>query len=31
MNHDAYLKLLEVAEQVHPLLRFALVVVEGTG
>ncbi len=31
MRHDLYLKLLEVASQVHPLLKLALVVAEGTG
>ncbi len=31
MHHDVYLKLLKVAEQVHPLLKLALVVAEGTG
>lgn len=31
MQHDEYLKLLEVAERVHPLLKVALVVAEGTG
>jgi integrase len=31
MRHDTYLKLLEVAEQVDPLLKLALVVAEGTG
>ena len=31
MQHDEYLKLLEVAEQVHPLLKLALIVAEGTG
>jgi len=31
MRHDVYLKLLEVADRVHPLLRLALVVAEGTG
>jgi integrase len=31
MRHDVYLKLLKVAEQVHPLLELALVVAEGTG
>jgi integrase len=31
MPHDEYLKLLEVAERVHPLLKLALIVAEGTG
>lgn len=31
MRHDEYLKLLAVADQVHPLLKLALVVAEGTG
>jgi integrase len=31
MSHTSYLKLLEVADQVHPLLKLALVVAEGTG
>jgi integrase len=31
MRHDVYLKLLEVAGQVHPLLKLALIVAEGTG
>ncbi len=31
MRHDEYLKLLEVAEGVSPLLKLALVVAEGTG
>ncbi len=31
MRHDVYLKLLEVADQVDPLLKLALVVAEGTG
>jgi integrase len=31
MRHDVYLKLLKVAEEVHPLLKLALVVAEGTG
>jgi integrase len=31
MRHDVYLKLVEVAGQVHPLLMLALVVAEGTG
>ena len=31
MGHDEYLTLLEVAERVHPLLRLALIVAEGTG
>ena len=31
MSHTTYLKLLEVADQVHPLLKLALVVAEGTG
>jgi integrase len=31
MRHDVYLKLVEVAGQVHPLLKLALVVAEGTG
>ena len=31
MQHDEYLKLLEVAERVHPLLKVALMVAEGTG
>lgn len=31
MQHDEYLRLLEVAERVHPLLNVALVVAEGTG
>ncbi len=31
MRHDEYLKLLEVAERVNPLLELALVVAEGTG
>lgn len=31
MQHDEYLKLLGVAERVHPLLKVALVVAEGTG
>jgi integrase len=31
MSHTTYLALLEVADQVHPLLRLALIVAEGTG
>ena len=31
MSHTTYLKLLEVADRVHPLLKLALVVAEGTG
>ncbi len=31
MSHDEYLKLLKVAHRVHPLLRLALIVAEGTG
>jgi integrase len=31
MRHDIYLKLLEVAVRIHPLLRLALIVAEGTG
>jgi integrase len=31
MSHTSYLKLLEVADRVQPLLRLALVVAEGTG
>ncbi len=31
MSHTTYLKLLEVAGQVHPLLKLALTVAEGTG
>ncbi len=31
MRHDEYLKLLEVADRVNPLLELALVVAEGTG
>ncbi|MBK6424144.1 MAG: tyrosine-type recombinase/integrase [Gemmatimonadetes bacterium] len=31
MSHTTYLKLLEVADQVHPLLKPALVAAEGTG
>ena len=31
MQHDVYLRLLAVAEQVHPLLKLALIVAEGTG
>jgi integrase len=31
MTHDVYLRLLEVADRVHPLLKLALVVAEGTG
>ncbi len=31
MRHDEYLKLLKVAHRVHPLLKVALVVAEGTG
>ena len=31
MQHDEYLKLLEAAERIHPLLKVALVVAEGTG
>jgi integrase len=31
MNHTTHLKLLEVADQVHPLLKLALVLAEGTG
>jgi integrase len=31
MRHDVYLKLLKVAGEVHPLLKLALVVAEGTG
>ena len=31
MQHDEYLKLLAVTERVHPLLKVALVVAEGTG
>ena len=31
MSHDVFLRLLDVADQVHPLLTLALVVAEGTG
>src|SRR5260370_38092613 len=31
MSHDVYLRLLEVADQVHPLLTLALIGGEGTG
>ena len=31
MTHDVYCRLLEVAERVHPLLKLALIVAEGTG
>ena len=31
MAHDVYCRLLEVAERVHPLLKLALIVAEGTG
>ncbi len=31
MSHDVYLKLLEVAPRVHPLLPLALIVAEGIG
>jgi integrase len=31
MTHDVYLRLLEVADRVHPLLKLGLVVAEGTG
>ncbi len=31
MLHDVYLRLLAVADQVHPLLKLALIVAEGTG
>src|SRR5260221_11084358 len=31
MLHDVYLRLLAVANQVHPLLKLALIVAEGTG
>jgi integrase len=31
MRHDVYLKLLKVAGEVHPFLKLALVVAEGTG
>ena len=31
MTHATYLKLLEVATEIHPLLRLALIVAEGTG
>ncbi len=31
MRHDVYLKLPQVADRIHPLLRLALVVAEGTG
>ncbi len=31
MLHDVYLRLVEVADQVHPLLKLAAVVAEGTG
>src|SRR6266702_5688502 len=31
MSHDVYLKLLEVAPRVHPMLPLALMVAEGTG
>jgi integrase len=31
MKHDVYLRLLKVADRVHPLLKLALVVAEGTG
>jgi integrase len=31
MQHDEYLKLLAVAERIHPLLQLALIVAEGTG
>src|SRR2546426_321265 len=30
MKHDEYLRLLEVAQRVHPLLKLALIVAEGT-
>src|SRR5437879_10532554 len=31
MLHDVYLRLLAVADQIHPLLKLALIVAEGTG
>src|SRR2546425_2437283 len=31
MSHDVYLRLLDVADRVHPLLKLALTVAEGTG
>jgi integrase len=31
MSHDEYVRLLDVAERVHPLLKLALTVAEGTG
>src|SRR3989454_294992 len=31
MLHDVYLRLLGVADQIHPLLKLALIVAEGTG
>ncbi len=31
MMHDVYLRLLAVADQIHPLLKLALIVAEGTG
>lgn len=31
MRHDEYLKLLKVSHRVHPLLKLALIVAEGTG
>src|SRR5207244_13241603 len=31
MKHDEYLRLVEVAERVDPLLKLALIVAEGTG
>jgi integrase len=31
MRHDEYVRLLDVAERVHPLLKLALTVAEGTG
>jgi len=31
MSHDVYLRLLDFADRVHPLLKLALVVAEGTG
>src|SRR2546430_14135380 len=30
-SHDVYLRLLAVADQIHPLLKLALIVAEGTG
>jgi len=31
MLHDVYLRLLQVADQIHALLKLALTVAEGTG